>query len=144
MIDYELRSGYLAADPEIRYTPNGAAVVNFRIMNSSSRWDENRNEWVKTSVQALNVSLWDQEFKNGDSMPWTQWAIANLHTGDHVAVYGQLVERKWQTKAGENRYATEFRAKTVFLSLKSLEDSNTPPAGPVSSPAPPAMDEPPF
>lgn len=55
MIDYEYRSGHLAADPELRYTPSGTPVVNFTLIQSSKYYDQQQATWVWGCPQIVDT-----------------------------------------------------------------------------------------
>lgn len=139
MIDFEYRSGRLAAEPVLRYTPSGAPVCNFTLLQSSTYSDRAGQE--HKNMSAVDVEIWSQKY--GDSeIPWAIWA-ANLLKGQHVVVHGQYIQHKWQTKQGENRYRMVFSARSVFLSLYAIEQVDTLPT-PEHSTRGSVTDEPPF
>jgi single-strand DNA-binding protein len=113
-------TGYLGADPEMRYTPQGSAVTQFRVA-SSRRWksadgvDHDDTEWFR-------VVAWD---KLGE--------ICNqyLTKGTRVYVEGRLQTRKWQDKEGQDRYTTEVIASDMII-LSSRQDR---PSGDYEAPA---------
>jgi single-strand DNA-binding protein len=103
-------TGYLGADPEMRYTSQGSAVTTFRVA-SSRRWksadgvDHDDTEWFR-------VVAWD---KLGE--------ICNqyLTKGTRVYVEGRLQTRKWQDQTGADRYSTEVIANDMII-LSSRQD----------------------
>ena len=103
-------TGHLGADPEMRYTPQGSAVTQFRVA-SGRRWksadgvDHDDTEWFR-------VVAWD---KLGE--------ICNqyLTKGTRVYVEGRLQTRKWQDKDGADRYSTEVIANDMII-LSSRQD----------------------
>jgi len=103
-------TGYLGADPEMRYTAQGSAVTTFRVA-SSRRWksadgvDHDDTEWFR-------VVAWD---KLGE--------ICNqyLTKGTRVYVEGRLQTRKWQDQTGADRYSTEVIANDMII-LSSRQD----------------------
>ncbi|HAT1490412.1 TPA: single-stranded DNA-binding protein [Corynebacterium striatum] len=144
MIDYEYRSGHLAADPELRYTPSGTPVVNFTLIQSSKYYDQQQATWVTSARSVVDVVLWDKKFDNGDVIPWTAWATEVLRKGSHVVVHGRLLQRSWQNQQGENRYKTELRAESVFASLAEVATSDAPPNAGMGGGAASAPGAPPF
>jgi single-strand DNA-binding protein len=112
-------TGYLGADPEMRYTPQGSAVTQFRVA-SSRRWksadgvDHDDTEWFR-------VVAWE---RLGE--------ICNqyLTKGTRVYVEGRLQTRKWQDKEGQDRYTTEVIASDMII-LSSKQDR---PAGDYEAP----------
>ncbi|APT92711.1 hypothetical protein CPHO_07195 [Corynebacterium phocae] len=135
-IDYEFRSGRLTRDPELRFLPNSdTKVVNFCIAQSAKKYDENARQWVTTREQFVDVAVWDDS-RNNNMVPWTDWCMSNLAKGDLIAVHGFFQTRRWQTQSGENRSKLEFTAQGVWLSLRSLEQRDTPPGGGSGGPWP--------
>ncbi|KAB0667275.1 single-stranded DNA-binding protein [Oryzomonas japonica] len=89
--------GNLGKDPEVRYTPSGAAVASFnlatseRFKNKSGEWEE-RTEWHR-------VTLWSK---------LAEIAGEYLTKGKTVYIEGRLQTRKWQDNSGNERYTTEI------------------------------------
>ncbi|QEM69788.1 single-stranded DNA-binding protein [Geobacter sp. FeAm09] len=89
--------GNLGKDPEVRYTPSGAAVASFnlatseRFKNKSGEWEE-RTEWHR-------VTLWSK---------LAEIAGEYLSKGKTVYIEGRLQTRKWQDNSGNERYTTEI------------------------------------
>lgn len=120
--------GYLASDPELRFTPSGAAVVNVTVATTPRRFDKDKNEWADKETLYLRGSAWRDFAEN---------VAESFHKGDRVIVVGNLVSRQWE-KDGDKRYSTELEinemgASARFARLKitknSRPDSNngTPP-----------------
>lgn len=114
MIDPITISGGLVADPELRYTPNGRAVAQFRIAQSDHKKTDT-GEWEKTNSLYLTVSIWNDnpEWKK-NPVNWAELA-AELHKGDRVAVHGKLITRTWEAKDGSNRSQIELAADMIFV-----------------------------
>lgn len=98
--------GNLGADPEIRFTPGGQAVANFRMATSDSWTDKNtgqrqeRTEWHRVVVWGKLAELCGEYLKKGRQ----------------CYVEGRLQTREWQDKEGQKRYTTEVVAnQVVFL-----------------------------
>lgn len=94
--------GRLGADPEIRYTPSGAAVANFNLAtnefwNDKSGQKQERTEWHR-------VVVWGKQ---------AQLCGEYLSKGRQCYIEGRLQTRQWQDKEGQNRYTTEVVANTV-------------------------------
>lgn len=98
--------GNLAKDPELRYTPQGTAVVNLR-MAVNRRWKDKAGE-QKEEVCFLTVVAWDKQAE-----------VCNqyLRKGAPVFVEGRLQSRSWEDNAGQKRNVIEVRAERIqFLS----------------------------
>ena len=101
--------GNIVADPELRYTPNGAAVANFRVASTPRRWDSNTNQFVDGEALFLTCNVWRQAAEN----------VANTLTkGDRVIVTGRLRQRSFDDKNGERRTVFEVEVDEVGPSLR--------------------------
>ena len=104
--------GRLTADPELRFTPSGAAVTNFTVAVNASKFDKNSNEWKDQPTKFWRCAAWNQgKLARAEN-------IANmLKKGDNVIVYGELTTREYETKEGEKRTADEIRVETIGKDL---------------------------
>lgn len=101
--------GNLVADPELRYTPNGAAVANFRVASTPRRYDQQAGQWVDGDALFLTCNVWRQAAEN----------VANsLTKGDRIVVTGRLRQRSFETREGERRSVMEVEVDEVGPSLK--------------------------
>jgi single-strand DNA-binding protein len=100
-------TGNLTDDPEVTFTPNGAAVCNFRLA-VTPRIREG-DQWKDGETSFFRITAWRQLAEHvGDS----------LSKGDRVIVLGQLRARSWETPEGERRSVVEITAEEVGPSLK--------------------------
>jgi single-strand DNA-binding protein len=100
-------TGNLTADPELKFTPNGAAVANFRVAVTARVRDG--NTWRDGDTSFYRVTAWRDLATNlSDS----------LAKGDRVVVVGQLRMRSWETPEGEQRSVVEVTAEEVGPSLR--------------------------
>lgn len=102
-------SGRLTADPEIRYTPSGAAVANLTVASNARKFDKRTNEWVDQDPLFLRCSVWREQAEN---------VVESLTKGDAVVVIGDLVQRSYETNEGQKRTVVELQAEEVAVSLK--------------------------
>lgn len=130
--------GNLTKDPELRYTPQGAAVVNLRIA-VNTKFKDKKGE-VKNDTCFINAVVWGQLAETCNQY---------LHKGRSVLIDGRLQSRSWQDQEGKNRSVIEVRADRVqFLSPAPAGSGNAsalPPAqheGPSSSGASDTGEEP--
>lgn len=101
--------GNLVADPELRYTPTGTAVTNFRIASTPRTFDAKTNQWVDADALFLACNIWRQAAEN----------VANsLTKGDRVIVQGRLRQRSYDTREGEKRTVYEIEVDEVGPSLR--------------------------
>jgi single-strand DNA-binding protein len=107
--------GRLGQDPELKYTPSGAAVCNFSLATSESWSDKNsgqkqeRTEWHRVVVWGKLAELCNQY----------------LAKGRQAFVEGRLQTRSWDDKSGQKRYTTEINATTVqFIGGQAQAGSN--------------------
>ena len=101
--------GNLVDDPELRFTPSGAAVANFRIASTPRTFDKNSNEWKDGDALFLSCSIWRQAAEN---------VAESLQRGMRVVVQGRLKSRTYETREGEKRTVFEIDVEEVGPSLK--------------------------
>lgn len=124
MIDVITLTGGLPRDAELRFTPQGAAVANFTLAASDSRYDQDQNQWVKTRSLYLDVTIWNEQGNKQNPTPWAEMA-AELKKGDQVAVTGKLTTRTWETREGEKRSKVEFNAYRYYVLPSAPQQPNT-------------------
>jgi single-strand DNA-binding protein len=101
--------GNLTADPELRFTPSGAAVANFTVASTPRTFDKNSNEWKDGEALFLRCSVWRQAAEN---------VAESLQKGMAVIVQGRLKQRSYETKEGEKRTVYELDVDEVGPSLR--------------------------
>ena len=101
--------GNLVDDPELRFTPSGAAVANFRIASTPRTFDKQANEWKDGDALFLSCSVWRQAAEN---------VAESLQKGMRVVVQGRLKQRSYETREGEKRTVVELEVEEVGPSLK--------------------------
>jgi single-strand DNA-binding protein len=101
--------GNLTADPELRFTPSGAAVANFTVASTPRTFDRQTNEWKDGESLFLNCSVWRQAAEN---------AAESLVRGSRVIVSGRLKARSYETREGEKRTVFEVDVDEVGPSLR--------------------------
>ena len=101
--------GNLVEDPELRFTPSGAAVAAFRIASTPSRFNKDTSKWEDGDSLFLRCSVWRQAAEN---------VAESLQRGMRVIVQGRLKQREWETKEGEKRTSYEIDVEEVGPSLK--------------------------
>ena len=100
--------GNLVDDPELRFTPSGAAVANFRIASTPRTFDRQTNEWKDGDALFLSCSVWRQAAEN---------VAESLQKGMRVVVQGRLKQRQYETREGEKRTVVELEVDEVGPSL---------------------------
>ncbi len=101
--------GNLTDDPDLRFTPSGAAVANFTVASTPRFFDKNTNEWKDGDALFLRCSIWRQAAEN---------VAESLHRGTRVIVQGRLRQRSYETREGEKRTVFELDVDEVGPSLK--------------------------
>jgi single-strand DNA-binding protein len=101
--------GNLTGDPELRFTPSGAAVANFTVASTPRTFDKQTNEWKDGEALFLNCSVWRQAAEN---------VAESLVKGSRVVVTGRLKARSYETREGEKRTVFEIDVDEVGPSLK--------------------------
>jgi single-strand DNA-binding protein len=99
--------GNLTGDPELRFTPSGVAVANFRLA-VTPRVREG-DQWKDGETSFFRINVWRQQAEN---------VAETLTKGTRVIVTGKLRNRSWQTDGGEQRTVTEIEADELGPSLK--------------------------
>jgi single-strand DNA-binding protein len=99
--------GNLTDDPELRFTPNGAAVANFRLAVTPRVRDG--DAWKDGETSFFRVNVWRQQAEH---------VAESLQKGARCVVVGRLRTRSWETPEGEKRSSTEVEADEVAPSLK--------------------------
>jgi single-strand DNA-binding protein len=102
--------GNLVDDPDLRFTPSGAAVANFRIASTPRTFDRQANEWKDGETLFLSCAVWRQAAEN---------VAESLQRGMRVIVQGRLKSRSYETREGEKRTVFEIDVDEVGPSLRS-------------------------
>jgi single-strand DNA-binding protein len=101
--------GNLTADPELRFTPSGAAVASFTIASTPRTFDRNTNEWKDGEALFLRCSIWRQAAEN---------VAESLQRGMRVVAQGRLKQRSYETREGEKRTVVEMEVDEIGPSLR--------------------------
>lgn len=102
--------GNLVDDPELRFTPSGAAVAKFRIASTPRTFDKQTNEWKDGESLFLTCNVWRQPAEN---------VAESLTKGMRVIVQGRLRQRSYETKEGEKRTVFEVEVDEIGPSLRT-------------------------
>ncbi|MEU0784250.1 single-stranded DNA-binding protein [Streptomyces sp. NPDC006173] len=102
--------GNLVDDPELRFTPSGAAVAKFRVASTPRTFDRQTNEWKDGESLFLTCSVWRQAAEN---------VAESLQRGMRVIVQGRLKQRSYEDREGVKRTVYELDVEEVGASLKS-------------------------
>jgi single-strand DNA-binding protein len=102
--------GNLVDDPELRFTPSGAAVAKFRIASTPRIFDRASNEWKDGDSLFLTCNVWRQAAEH---------VAESLEKGMRVLVQGRLKQRSYETKEGEKRTVFEVEVDEVGPSLRN-------------------------
>ena len=102
--------GNLVDDPQLRYTPTGNAVANFRVASTPRFMDRATNEWKDGDSLFLTCNVWRQPAEN---------VAESLQRGMRVIVSGRLRQRSYETKEGEKRTVYEVEVDEVGPSLRN-------------------------
>lgn len=100
--------GNLTSDPEMRFTQSGAAVANFTVASTPRSYNKQAQQWEDGEALFLRCSVWRQLAEN---------VAESLTKGMRVIVQGNLKQRSYQTKEGENRTSYELDVQEVGPSL---------------------------
>ena len=102
--------GNLTADPELRFTPSGAAVANFTVASTPRQFDRQSNEWKDGETLFMRCSVWRDAAEN---------VAESCQRGMRVIVSGRLKSRSYETKEGEKRTVVEMDVDEIGPSLRS-------------------------
>jgi len=103
-------AGNLVDDPELRYTPTGQAVANFRVASTPRFLDKATNEWKDGDSLFLTCNVWRQAAEN---------VAESLQRGMRVIVTGRLKQRSYETREGEKRTVYEIEVDDVGPSMRN-------------------------
>ena len=101
--------GNLTDDPELRFTPSGAAVAKFRVASTPRFMDRTTNEWKDGEPLFLSCTVWRQAAEH---------VAESLHRGARVIVSGRLKQRTYDTREGEKRTVVELEVDEIGPSLR--------------------------
>ena len=101
--------GNLTDDPELRFTPSGAPVANFRVASTPRTFDRQAGEWKDGDPLFLSCAVWRQAAEN---------AAESLQRGMRVIVTGRLKQRTYETRDGQQRTVVELDVDEIGPSLK--------------------------
>jgi single-strand DNA-binding protein len=101
--------GNLTNDPELRFTPSGAAVANFTVASTPRMFDRQSNEWKDGETLFMRCSVWRDAAEN---------VAESLQRGSRVIVTGRLKSRSYETKEGEKRTVVELEVDELGPSLR--------------------------
>jgi len=101
--------GNLTADPELRFTPSGAAVANFTVASTPRMFDRQSNEWKDGEALFLRCNIWREAAEN---------VAESLTRGSRVIVTGRLKQRSFETREGEKRTVMEVEVDEIGPSLR--------------------------
>jgi single-strand DNA-binding protein len=108
--------GNLTADPELRFTPSGAAVANFTVASTPRTFDRQSGEWKDGEALFLRCNIWRQAAEN---------VAETLTRGARVIVQGRLKQRSFETREGEKRTVIELEVDEIGPSLRYATASVT-------------------
>ena len=101
--------GNLTADPEMRFTPSGAAVASFTVASTPRTFDRAAGEWEDGETLFMRCSIWRDAAEN---------VAESLTKGTRVIAQGRLVQRSFTTREGENRTVVEMQVDEIGPSLR--------------------------
>ncbi|WP_025272938.1 single-stranded DNA-binding protein [Haloglycomyces albus] len=101
--------GNLTADPELRYTPSGAAVASFTVASTPRTFDRESGQWKDGEALFMRCSIWRQAAEN---------VAESLSRGMRVVVTGSLRQRSFETREGEKRTVVEMTVDEVGPSMR--------------------------
>jgi single-strand DNA-binding protein len=101
--------GNLTADPDLRFTPAGVAVLDFTVASTPRVYDRESGQWKDDDTLFLRCSLWRQAAEN---------AAESLAKGTRVIVRGRLKQRSYETREGDKRTVVELDVDAIGPELR--------------------------
>ena len=101
--------GNLTGDPELRFTPSGAAVANFTVASTPRTFDRQANEFKDGDTLFMRCSIWREAAEN---------VAESLTKGARVIASGRLVQRSYETREGEKRTVVELQVDEIGPSMR--------------------------
>lgn len=101
--------GNLTSDPELRFTPSGAAVADFTVASTPRTYDANAQEWRDGNTLFMRCSVWREAAEN---------VAESLRRGMRVIVQGRLTQRSFEGRDGSSRSVVELQVDEVGPSLR--------------------------
>ena len=101
--------GNLTGDPDLRFTPSGAAVANFTVASTPRTFDRQSGEWRDGEAMFINCAVWRQ---------YAEHVAESLTKGMRVIVQGRLKSRSYETQQGDRRTVFEIDVDEVGPSLR--------------------------
>ena len=101
--------GNLTGDPELRFTPSGAAVANFTVASTPRTFDRSSNEWKDGEALFLRCNIWREAAEN---------VAESLTKGTRVIVQGRLKQRSFDDREGQRRTVFELEVDEIGPSLR--------------------------
>ena len=102
-------TGNVTADPELRFTQSGAAVLSFTVASTPRKFNSQSGKWEDGEPLFMRCNAWRQLAEN---------VAESVHRGSRVVVTGTLKQRSFETKEGEKRTVVEVDADEVAASMK--------------------------
>lgn len=103
--------GYLTADPELKNTSSGLAVVNITIASTPSKFDKTTNSWVDGQTLFMRATAW---------RTMAESIAASMHKGDKVIALGRLIAESYKDKDGNDRTTTRLDLESIGLDLSRV------------------------
>lgn len=104
--------GNVAADPELRYTPNGAALCRFTVAHTPRVYDKATQAWKDGDTLWMQCQAWKD---------MAEHVAGSLAKGTRVVVVGRLRQRQWVTTEGEKRTVVELDVEDIGASMRFAE-----------------------
>lgn len=103
--------GYLTADPDLKNTSSGLAVVNITIASTPSKFDKATNSWVDGQTLFMRATAWRN---------MAEAIAASMHKGDKVIAMGRLIAESYKDKDGNDRTTTRLDLESIGLDLSRV------------------------
>jgi len=118
---YVTVAGYVSADPELKRTSSGLAVINLNIGFTPSRFNKETSQWDNLETIWYRATAW-RDFAENIS--------TTISKGDKVIAYGKLIQETYETTTGEKRVNLKLELESLGLDLNTKIKSNVAKAEP--------------
>lgn len=106
----------VTAQPELKFTNSGKAVLNMRLAFNDSKYDEQQKTWINTKTFYVDGTAWEQTAERV-----AEW----LAQGDQVYVTGRLETQQWEDKDGQKRSKPILNVQAIRKLAPAAKQQNT-------------------
>ncbi|MFD9815033.1 single-stranded DNA-binding protein [Streptomyces sp. NPDC059080] len=102
-------TGNITSDPELKFTPSGAALAKFTVASTPRTYNRETNQWVDGTAAFFRCAAWRH---------LAEHIAESLTKGTRVVVSGRIRQHNWETPEGENRSMLAVEVDDIGPSLQ--------------------------